>query len=209
MKDLKSLVKYIKPYKTSIIIVSFLSIIYSILCIISPKILSLATNRLVDKINSNFKIDDYKFIVNVLLICLIIYIFTNIIKYINSVVINKINNKLSYNLRCDINKKINRLSLNYFNDNDYGEIISRVGEDVDNINSNLEQILTEVISTLICFVGVLIMMFSISSIMAIVTILLIPVQMILMIIIMFKSQKYFDLKKNIISNMDSKILSSI
>lgn len=209
MNDIKKMAKYIKPYKTRIILVSIFSIIYSVLCIISPKILSLAINRLVEKIGLSINNTDYKFIINILIICVIIYIFTNLVKYFNSVTINKICNKISYNLRKDISLKMNKLKLSYFNDNDYGEVISRVSEDVDNISNNLEQILSELISAIICFIGVLIMMLSISKMMTIVTILLIPIQMILMVIIMFKSQKYFNQKKDVISKIDSKILSSV
>ncbi len=209
MKDLKKLLVYIKPYKISIIIVSLMSIIYSCLFVISPKILALATNRLVDKKIIKITNLDIKYIVNILIICALIYILTSIIEYVNSLIINRICNKLSYNLRKDISKKINSLPLKYYDQNEYGEIISRIGEDVDNISSNLEQILSSMISDIICFIGILIMMFSISKIMSIITLILIPVQMFIMIIIMFKTQKYFNVKKDIISNMDSKIISSI
>ena len=205
MSSLKIIFKYLKEYKKYLIIVFILSIIYSVLYVLSPKILSMATNKIVHTFNNI----DFKYICFILIICLIIYIFNSILKYINSIIINKICNNISYNLRKKIIIKINKLKMEYIDNTSTGEILSKINNDVSIISNNLEQILTDIITAIICFIGIFIMMLSISKLMTIIIIILIPIQLFLMTIIVLKSQKYFNKRQEIVSNINDDILNMV
>ena len=205
MSSLKIIFKYLKEYKKYLIIVFILSIIYSVLYVLSPKILSMATNKIVHTFNNI----DFKYICFILIICLIIYIVNSILKYINSIIINKICNNISYNLRKKIIIKINKLKMEYIDNTSTGEILSKINNDVSIISNNLEQILTDIITAIICFIGIFIMMLSISKLMTIIIIILIPIQLFLMTIIVLKSQKYFNKRQEIVSNINDDILNMV
>ena len=127
----------------------------------------------------------------ILLWLLIIYIISALFRYIQTWVMTNVTQQTTYKLRRDISRKINRLPLNYFDKQTYGEVLSRVTNDVDTISQSLNQSLSQIVSSIVTLIGIIIMMFSISWQLTIVALLIVPTSMIFVIAIAKRSQKQF------------------
>lgn len=191
---LKKLLSYLKQYKTSILVVIIFSILSAAFSIIGPKILGNVTTLIfegmIKKLNGTGGIA-FQTIKTTLLILLGLYLFSTLFSFIQNYIMAGISQKVSFNLRKQISEKINRLPMKYFDTKTHGEILSRVTNDVDTLSQNLNQSLTQVISSITTLIGVLIMMFSISVTLTISVLLILPLSMLLMGLIVSKSQKYF------------------
>ncbi len=211
-KTSKQLFKYLKPYIVPIIFVIIFSIGSTVLAISGPKILGKATTKLFEglmyKKMSPLGFIDFDAIFNILAWLLLIYVMSALLKYIQEIIMNKVSQKISYRLRDEINKKINKLPLKYFDKNQYGDVLSRVTNDVDTISNNLEQTLSNFVSSIITIIGVLIMMVSISGIMTLVSILTLPIAFVLVILIVSKSQKYFKAQQEVLGDLNGHIEES-
>ena len=211
-KTLKQLLKYLKPYWLPIILIIIFSIFSTVLAIFGPKILGKATTKLFEGIMykklSPLGFIDFDYIFNILAWLLIIYVCSALFRYIQEYIMNIISQKISYNLRDEISKKINKLPLKYFDKNTYGDILSRVTNDVDTISNNLEQTLSNLVSSFTTIIGVLIMMFSISGSLTLVTLLTLPVSLILVGLIASKSQKYFKAQQEVLGSINGHIEES-
>ncbi|WP_297633074.1 ABC transporter ATP-binding protein [uncultured Clostridium sp.] len=191
---MKKLAKNLTPYKIGIILVIIFAVLGSAFNIVGPKILGNATTKIFEgvmsKINGGNGID-FDSIGKTLLILTGLYVLSTIFSFFQGFITSDISQKVSYRLRYDISKKINKLPLKYFDKKTHGEVLSRVTNDVDAISRNLNQILSQTITSITTIVGVLIMMLSISGTMTIVSIVVIPLSAIIMMLIVKKSQKHF------------------
>ncbi|QQY78840.1 ATP-binding cassette subfamily B protein [Keratinibaculum paraultunense] len=197
-KDFKGtfskLLDYLSPYKVKLIIVIVFAIGSTIFSIVGPKVLGKATTKifegLISKISGGPGID-FSYIKRILLILLGLYGLSSLFSYIQGFIVSGVAQKVSYNLRKEISQKINRLPLKYFDSVPYGEVLSRITNDVDTVSQSLNQSMSQIITSATTFIGVLIMMLSISWQMTIVALLILPISAFLIMTVVKRSQKYF------------------
>ena len=192
---MKILISYLAKYKLSIIIVFIFAIGSVTFSVIGPKILGKATteifNGLIRKISGEGKGIDFDAIRRILILLLSLYIVSTIFSFIQGYIMSGVSQKVAYNLRDELVKKINRLPMKYFDTKTHGEVLSRFTNDIDTLAQSLNQSLTQVITSVTTLVGVFIMMLSISITMTIGAIIVIPFALIVISVIIKKSQKYF------------------
>ena len=173
-----------------------------------PKILGKATTELfsglVAKVNGTGGINFEK-IAMILLGVMILYLASSCFSFIQGFVMTGISNDVTYNLRKDISKKINRLPLNYFESRTNGEILSRVTNDVDTLQMSLNQSMTQLITSVTTIIGVLFMMLSINVWMTLAALLILPVSMVIINFVMKHSQKYFRDQQNYLGKVNGQI----
>lgn len=162
---MKDIIKYISRYKIRLIIMLICAVIGTVFSIVGPKIMGKATtelfNGLVRKVNQTGSIDFDK-ILRILLFTLGLYAVSALFSFIQGFVMTGISNDVSYSLRRDISKKINRMPLKYFESRTYGEVLSRITNDVDTLQQSLNQSITQLITSVTTLIGVFIMMLSIN-----------------------------------------------
>jgi len=191
----KKLISYLMPFKWLIIIVMVFAVLSTVFNIVGPKILAMATDELangIGKIVTGAEGGiDFGYILNVLLILGVLYVVGAAFSYLQSIIMARISVKISFDMRGQIEHKINKLPLAYFHKTSHGDVLSRITNDVDTLNQNLSQSITQFITSFCSIVGVLIMMFSISWQMTLVALLIIPISLLVTIIIVKLSQKHF------------------
>lgn len=192
---MKKLLQHLKPYKIAMIFVVIFAIGSAAFNIVGPKILGNATTEifegLVNKVSGTGNGIDFDSILKTLTMLAILYVISAVFSFIQTFVTSDISQKVSYNLRKEISEKINKLPLNYFDKKTHGEVLSRVTNDVDAISQNLNQILSQMITSITTIIGVLIMMLSISVSMTLVSLVIIPMSLVFIMIVVKKSQKHF------------------
>lgn len=188
-------IKYISEFKSQVSIVIVFAVASTIFAIVGPKILGKATTRLfegvIGKISGSTTGIDFKYIGTIVLISVGLYLVSALFSYVQGWIMSGVSMKITYRLRKDISEKINRMPLKYFDGTNHGEILSRVTNDVDTINQTLNQSLTQIITSVTMVVGVLVMMFTISWIMTLAAILVVPLSLGLIMVVVKQSQKYF------------------
>ncbi|PFP31108.1 ABC transporter [Bacillus sp. AFS073361] len=193
---LNRLISYLKPYKLQLLAVLISAIISTIFAIVSPKILGKATTKLFEGLMMKFrgipgaKID-FDYIGQIIILLIGLYILSAIFAYIQQYIMAGVAQKTVYNLRKEVEEKLNRLPLKYFDSRTHGEILSRAINDVDNISTTLQQSLTQLITSVVTIIGVIIMMLSISPLMTLIVILTLPISGVAIAKIAKKSQQYF------------------
>ena len=188
-------IKYISEFKLQVFIVIIFALASTAFAIVGPKILGKATTRLfegvIGKISGTGSGIDFNYIGTILLISVGLYVISALFSYIQGWTMSGVSMKITYRLRKDISEKINRMPLKYFDGTNHGEILSRVTNDVDTINQTLNQSLTQIITSVTMVIGVLAMMFTISWIMTLAAILIVPVSFGLIMVVVRQSQRYF------------------
>ena len=212
-KDFKGTTKklindYLAKYKIALIVVIIFAIGSTIFSIIGPKILGNATteifNGLVNKISGNGGIDFGK-VGTILLTLLGLYIVSAIFSFIQSYVMTNVSQKLTYTMRNNLAKKINNLPMNYFDKKTNGEILSIITNDIDTLGMNLNQSITQIITSICTLIGVFIMMLSISWQMTLISLIVMPIGAILVKIIVGKSQKYFKRQQDYLGHVNGQV----
>lgn len=197
-KDLKKsvgqLMRYMASYKVGLIIVMICAATSTVFSVVGPKILGKATTALseglVNKIQGTGSIDFGK-IGMILLWVLGLYLMSAIFHFVQGWIMTGITQKVCYRLRKAISEKINRMPMKYFESRTYGEVLSRITNDVDTLGQGLNQSITTIITSVATLVGVLVMMLSISPLMTLIALVILPISMSLIGLVMKKSQKYF------------------
>jgi len=191
---LKKLLKYLSPYYVGLIFVLIFAIASTVFTVVGPKILGEATTVLVKgmmaKITNSGSID-FTEIGRIITLLIFLYLISALFTYIQGFIMTKISNNVTYNLRKEINSKIERLPFAYFDKHNYGEVLSHITNDVDALNMSLSQGITQLITSVTSIIGVLYMMFSINWQMSLVALGVLPVSFGLIAIIMKTSQKFF------------------
>ena len=211
-KDFKGsmgkLFRYMSRYKLRFVMVFIFAVAGTVFNIAGPKILGKATtelfNGLVAKVNGTGSINFSK-IGMILLWTLGLYLASACFSFIQGWIMTGISNDVTYNLRKDISKKINKLPLNYFESRTNGEILSRVTNDVDTLQMSLNQSLTQLITSVTTLIGVFIMMLSINVWMTLAALLILPVSMFIIQTVMKHSQKYFQAQQNYLGAVNGQI----
>lgn len=204
----KKLLKEIKKYKIGIFLVVIFSVGSVIFSIFGPKILGNATteifNGLVSKVSGGSGIDFTK-LGKIILFLIGLYVISSIFNFIQGYIMSGITQKFSYSLREKIVNKINKLPMKYFDKNQTGDILSRITNDVDTISTNLNQALSQLISSVTMMIGVLIMMLSISTTMTFAALSILPISFIIMVLIVSKSQKHFQTQQEYLGKINGHI----
>ena len=211
-KDFKGsmakLFRYMERYKFRFILMFIFAIAGTVFNIVGPKILGKATtelfNGLIAKVNGTGGIDFEK-IGMILLGTLGLYVVSACFSFIQGFVMTGISNDVTYNLRKDISKKINKLPLNYYESRTNGEILSRITNDVDTLQMSLNQSLTQLITSVTTLIGVFVMMLSINVWMTLAALLILPVSMLIIQNVMKHSQKYFQAQQNYLGKVNGQI----
>ena len=188
--------------------VAVFAICGTIFNIAGPKILGQATteifNGLVSTVSGGSGMDFGK-IGRILLITLGLYVISALCSFIQGIIMTGVSQKTTYRLRKEISEKINRMPMNYFDTKPVGEVLSRVTNDVDTLGQSLNQSATQLITSVTTIIGVLIMMLSISPLMTLVAILLLPVSVLLISFVMKHSQKYFRGQQEYLGNVNGQV----
>ena len=209
-KTMKNLIKYLKPYILSIFIVMIFAIGSAAFSIVGPKILGNATteifNGLIKKITTaNSEGINFDKIGKIIIFLLALYIISTIFSLIQGWIISEVAQKVSYNMRRQISGKINRMPLKYFDTRTHGEVLSRVTNDVDTVSQTLNQSLSQILTAVTTLIGILIMMFSISWIMTMASLIVIPLAVGLISLVVKKSQKYFKTQQEYLGYVNGKV----
>ncbi|MFD3271250.1 ABC transporter ATP-binding protein [Paenibacillus dendritiformis] len=187
---LKRLVGYLKPRKYQLIAVLVMAILSTVFTILGPKIMGEATTSLFESLMGRTAID-FAFIWNILLKLMGLYVVSALFSYFQQFLMAGVAQNIVYEMRKQVNDKLNRLPLKYFDARTHGEILSRVTNDVDNISSTLQQSLTQLITSIVTLVGVVVMMLTISPLMTLICLLTLPLSFVVTIVIAKRSQKHF------------------
>jgi len=205
---MKKLMGYLSVYKLSIFVVLIFAITSAAFSIVGPKILGKATTKLYEgvlsKINGTGGID-FNYIQRIILILVGLYVISSLFGYIQGWIMSSVSMKVSYGFRKDISEKINRMPLKYFDGTNHGEVLSRVTNDVDTLSQTLNQSLSQIITSVTTVIGVLVMMFSISWIMTLVAIGILPLSMGLIMFIVKKSQRYFKEQQDYLGHLNGHV----
>ena len=209
-KTMKKLIKYLKPYILSIFIVMIFAIGSAAFSIVGPKILGNATteifNGLIKKITTaNSEGINFDKIGKIIIFLLALYIISTIFSLIQGWIISEVAQKVSYNMRRQISGKINRMPLKYFDTRTHGEVLSRVTNDVDTVSQTLNQSLSQILTAVTTLIGILIMMFSISWIMTMASLIVIPLTVGLISLVVKKSQKYFKTQQEYLGYVNGQV----
>ena len=212
VKTLRRIIKLLfKKYTVSTILVVVFALVSTIFGIVGPKIMGRATTELfeglVAKINNTGSINFEK-IAGILLTVLGLYLLSALFMFIEGWLMSNISQNLTYDIRKDISKKINTLPMGYFEQRTVGETLSRVTNDVDTLGQSLNQSFTQIIANTTMVLGVLVMMFTISPLMTLIAIVLLPISGILLGILTKASQKYFSGQQKSLSDVNGQVEES-
>ena len=191
---MKQLMKYMSKYKIAIIAVLLFAIGSTVFSIVGPKILGKATTKIFEglmaKVSGTGGID-FSAIEKILLILVCLYLVSALFSFVQGYIMSGISQKISYEMRNQISEKINRMPMKYFDTKTHGEILSRITNDIDTLGMSLNQSLTQLITSVTTMVGILIMMLSISWIMTLAALVIIPLSLFAVRKVVGRSQKYF------------------
>mgnify|MGYP004511354145 FL=1 len=211
-KDFKGtmgkLIKYMSAFKIQMLFVVIFAIGGTVFNIIGPKILGKATteifNGLVSKVSGG-SVMDFEKIATILLTALALYVTSALCSLVQGFLMTGVSQKTTYRLRKEISQKINRMPMNYFDTRTHGEVLSRVTNDVDTLGQSLNQSATQIITSTTTIIGVLVMMLSISPLMTLVALLILPVSLGMISFVMKHSQKYFKGQQEYLGNVNGQV----
>ena len=207
-KSLGKLMRYIGSYKVSIVLVMIFAACSTVFNVAGPKVLGKATTvltqGLMNKIQGLGGIDFTK-IGKILLFVLALYLGSAIFSFIQGWIMTAVTQKVCYRMRKEISEKINRMPVKYFESRTYGEVLSRITNDVDTLGQGLNQSITTIITAVATLVGVLIMMLSISPLMTIIALVILPISMGLIQFVIRRSQKFFIAQQEYLGNINGQV----
>ena len=205
----KKLIKnYLSQYKVALIIVILFAVGSTIFMVVGPKILGNATteifNGLVSKLSGGAGIDFGK-IATILLSLLGLYMLSQIFSLVQGFTMTSVVQKITYKLRNDLAKKINKLPMHYFDTKTHGEVLSIITNDIDTLSQNLNQSVIQIITSICTIIGILVMMFSISWLMTLVSLIILPITVFILRKIVGKSQKYFTAQQDYLGHVNGQV----
>ncbi len=203
------LIQYLRVYRWQFLFVMILAIASTIFAIVGPKILGKATTKLfegiVAQISGSGEGVDFVYIGNIVLLLVGLYLVSALFSYIQGWIMTGISMKITYKFRKDIAEKINRMPLRYFDGTNQGEVLSRVTNDVDTVSQTLNQSLSQIVTSVTTVIGVLVMMLSISWIMTLVALAILPLSGLFISFIVKKSQVYFKQQQDYLGHVNGHI----
>ncbi len=211
-KDFKGTIRkifaYMGSYKPALAVVMIFAVASTVFHVIGPKILSRATtelfNGLMNKLSGGSGIDFAK-IGRILLILLSIYVCSALFSFVQGWIMTGISQKMTFRMRREISEKINRMPMKYFESRTVGEVLSRITNDVDTMGQSLNQSVTQLITSIATIIGVFIMMLTISPLMTLIAIVILPISMILMLFVMKHSQRHFKNQQKYLGEVNGQV----
>lgn len=205
---LRKLLTYVKPFKAAIIAVMIFAVGSTIFNIAGPKVLSGATteifNGLVSKVSGGSGVNFDK-IAQILLTVMGMYVLSGSFMFVQGWLMSGVSQKMTYRMRKDISEKIHRIPMKYYESNTHGEVLSRVTNDVDTLGMSLNQSITQLITSVTTLIGVLVMMLSISGMLTVMALLILPISTVLVMLVVKKSQKYFKQQQEYLGHVNGQV----
>lgn len=194
-KTMLQLLHYLDEYRLSIGVVLFFAVFSTVFSIVGPKLLGKVTTKLFEGLIAYVMgtglLTDFNYIGKMIALLVGLYVVSALFSYIQGYIMSGVSMKVTYRFRKDISEKINRMPLKYFDTRTHGEVLSRITNDVDTVSQTLNQSLTQIITSVTMVLGVLVMMLSISWLMTLAALIVIPLSLGLIMAIVKRSQKYF------------------
>jgi len=209
---MKQLLAYIGKYKLGVAVVMVFAVLSTVFTILGPKILSRAITELFNGLVSSFSGGpgiDFDKVGSILLSILFLYVASFIASAIQGWIMTGITQKISYSLRKELTDKIHRMPMNYFEGDSIGNVLSRITNDVDTLGQNLNQSVTQIITSICTVVGVLVMMLTISPIMTLIALAILPISGALIGLVVKLSQKYFRAQQNYLGAINGQVEETI
>ena len=202
------LVRYLGRYKFAILAVMIFATISTVFSVSGPRVMGKVTEALAEglgnKIAGTGSID-FTYIGKILLFTLGLYICSAVFSFAQGMIMTGITQKTCYRMRQDISKKINRMPMKYFESRTYGEVLSRITNDVDTLGQSLNQSITQIITSIATMIGTLVMMISISGIMTLISIVIIPISIALISLVVKHSQKFFRKQQEYLGHINGQV----
>ncbi|MDA8233214.1 MAG: ABC transporter ATP-binding protein [Clostridia bacterium] len=192
----KRLLRYLKPRRMQLLAVGITALLSTVFSIVSPKIMGNATTILFNGVMAKARHVagarvDFEAIGEIILILAGLYLLSSVFAYIQQYIMAGVAQETVYDIRKDVSEKLARLPLKFYDSRTHGEILSRVTNDLDNIASTLQQTMTQLITSLITIVGIVVMMFSISPLLAVIALVTLPLSFVVTAMVAKRSQKFF------------------
>ena len=214
-KDLKcalgKILRYMGKYKIAVVFVMIIAACSTVFSVLGPKVLGKATTGLAEglmaKVAGTGGID-FSYIGKVLLFVLGLYLLSSVLSFVQGWIMTGITQKICYRMRKEITEKINRMPMKYFESRTYGEVLSRITNDVDTLGMGLNQSVTQIITSTATIIGVLVMMLSISPLMTLIALVVLPVSGLCVSLVVKKSQKHFITQQEYLGHINGQVEES-
>lgn len=214
-KDLKGalgkILRYMGKYKIAVVFVMIIAACSTVFSVLGPKVLGKATTGLAEglmaKVAGSGGID-FSYIGKVLLFVLGLYLLSSVLSFVQGWIMTGITQKICYRMRKEITEKINRMPMKYFESRTYGEVLSRITNDVDTLGMGLNQSVTQIITSTATIIGVLVMMLSISPLMTLIALVVLPVSGLCVSLVVKKSQKHFITQQEYLGHINGQVEES-
>ena len=211
-KDFKGtigkLFRYIGKYKAAVVVVAIFAIGSTVFNVVCPKVLGKATTALsegiMNKITGNGGID-FTYIGKILLFCLGLYVLSVAFSFVQGFIMTGITQRVCYRMRREVSEKINRMPMSYFESRTYGEVLSRITNDIDTMGNGLNQSITQLITSVSTVIGVIVMMLTISPLMTLISVLILPISIMLMMFVIKKSQRFFKQQQEYVGHINGQV----
>lgn len=211
-KDFKGtigkLFRYIGKYKAAVVVIAIFAIGSTVFNVVCPKVLGKATTALsegiMNKITGNGGID-FTYIGKILLFCLGLYVLSVAFSFVQGFIMTGITQKVCYRMRREVSEKINRMPMSYFESRTYGEVLSRITNDIDTMGNGLNQSITQLITSVSTVIGVIVMMLTISPLMTLISVLILPISIMLMMLVIKKSQRFFKQQQEYVGHINGQV----
>jgi ATP-binding cassette, subfamily B, multidrug efflux pump len=209
-KTLRTFLKYLRPFRVSLVLVFIFAIASTVFTIVGPKLLGNATTKLFEgAVAKAMRVPgasiDFQYIGHIAVILIGLYLLSALFGYVQGYIMSGIAMKVTYRFRRDISEKFKRMPLKYFDDKSHGDVLSRVTNDVDTVSTTLTQNLSQIVTSVTTIVGVLVMMLTISWLMTLVALLILPVSFLLVRIVVKASQRHFMRQQAYLGRVDGHV----
>lgn len=208
-KTIGRLGSYLVDYKFQIAVVIFFALISTVFSIVGPKLLGKVTTKLVEGLLAYAAgtglLTDFNYMGNIIAWLVILYVASSFCSFIQSYIMSKVSMEITYNLRKNISDKMNKIPLNYYDTRTHGDVLSRITNDVDLVSQTLSQSITQIITSAATIIGVFAMMVSISWLMTIAALVVIPMSMVIIVAVVNKSQDFFKAQQKSLGEINGHI----
>lgn len=202
------LIRYSKKFIPAIVAVMIIAVVSTVFNVLCPKVLGKATTALsegiMNKINGTGGID-FTYIGKILLFCLGLYLISVLFNFAQGMIMTGVTQKICYKMRKDVSEKINRMPMKYFESRTYGEVLSRITNDIDTMGNGLNQSITQLITSVSTVLGVFIMMLTISPLMTLIAVVILPISVALMGIVIKRSQRFFKSQQEYLGHINGQV----
>ncbi len=209
--SIRKMLRYMGKYKIAVVFVMIIAACSTVFSVAGPKVLGKATTALASglmaKVAGTGGID-FTYIGKILLFVLGLYLLSSVLSFIQGWIMTGITQKICYRMRKEITEKINRMPMKYFESRTYGEVLSRITNDVDTLGMGLNQSVTQIITSTATIIGVLVMMLSISPLMTLIALVVLPVSGICVSLVVKKSQKHFITQQEYLGHINGQVEES-